>query len=194
MHRTSDEIPLHPLCIASSLHATSEVSPAIPGLSVYLHEQVTARGTREVDAEGLHRAGEEGDREMILFILQNAYSSEKYKFTNREEWSEQLMRSHSGRRLKDMIPDGAKYAVINASEKIGDNPNSCFEADINHIKKWIKKTNPSVVCACGKIAQDGCKKVGIDYIAAPHPAWRLFSKTSAFEIRDILQSSQTLVT
>lgn len=130
----------------------------------------------------------------ILFILQNAYKSDKYKFTNHEEWSNQLMRSHTGRRLKDMIPAGISFAVINASDKIGDNPNSCYEADLKYISKWIKKINPTVICACGKIAQNGCKELGINYVPAPHPAWRLFSKETAFEVRDNLQSSHILVT
>ena len=68
MHRTLGEILLHSLRLASPLHATGEVCPAVPGLRVYLHEQVAARGTREVDADGLHLAGEEGAREECLGV------------------------------------------------------------------------------------------------------------------------------
>jgi len=45
------------------------VCTAIPGLRVYLHEQTTARGTWEADADGLHRAGEEGDREVKRYQI-----------------------------------------------------------------------------------------------------------------------------
>lgn len=120
---------------------------------------------------------------MILFILQNAYKSEKHQFNNEEEWSRELNNSHTGRRLKEMIPYGTEYKVINSSKKIGDNPNSCYEADLEYIKRFIGIIKPSVICACGRVAQRGCEELGLNFISAPHPAWRCLSKSITNEIR-----------
>jgi hypothetical protein len=120
---------------------------------------------------------------MILFILQNAYRSEKHKFTNRNEWSKELLRSHTGRRLSEMIPDGYEYAVINSSPNIGDNSNSIYIADPQYIKEWVNKIKPTIIVACGRIAQKGCTELSLKYISAPHPAWRCLSKKITNEIK-----------
>jgi len=120
---------------------------------------------------------------MILFILQNAYKSEKHQFTNKKEWSRELLRSHSGRRLQEMIPAGAEFKVINASDNIGTHSSSSFKADLNHMTKLINKIKPDIICACGKIAQDGCRELGFDFVSAPHPAWRQLSKKITRDIR-----------
>lgn len=120
---------------------------------------------------------------MILYILQNAYKSEKHQFKNEDEWSRELEKSHTGKRLKEMIPDGAEYTVINSSGLIGNNADSCYPADLAYIQRWIEKINPSVICACGKIAQKGCEELNIDFIPAPHPAWRRMSKQCSNEIK-----------
>jgi len=120
---------------------------------------------------------------MILYILQNAYTSDKHPFTNKKEWSKELLRSHSGRRLKEMIPDGAEFKVINASDNIGTHPSSSFKADLKHMSKLINKIKPDIICACGRIAQDGCRELGIKFISAPHPAWRQLSKKITRDIR-----------
>ena len=124
----------------------------------------------------------------ILFILQNGYRSEKYCFRNYEEWYCDLKRSYSGKRLAEMIPNNANIKVINATPMIGDCANSYFKADISHLEKMIKSTTPDIICACGKEAQNGCKQLGIDFIALPHPAWRQLSKVHTNEIRENIQS------
>ena len=123
---------------------------------------------------------------MILFILQNAYQNKNHQFSNQEEWSRELTNSQTGRRLKEMIPAGVEFRVINASGFIGDNPNSVSEADTKHMRKLIKQIKPDIICACGKIAQDGCRKLGLDFIEAPHPAWRCLSKETTGNIRNLL--------
>jgi len=127
------------------------------------------------------------DKNLILFILQNAYQSDKHQFKNDDEWSRELANSHTGRRLKEMIPDGAEYKVINSSGMIGDCPDSCYNADLIHIQKHIDKIKPIVICACGKIAQRGCKELGLSFIAAPHPAWRQLSKQQSNYIKGQLR-------
>ena len=123
---------------------------------------------------------------MILFILQNAYQNKNHQFTNHEEWSRELANSQTGRRLKEMIPHGADYRVINSSASIGNNPNSVFEPDVDHIKRHVTEIKPDIICACGKVAQEGCRKLGLVFVEAPHPAWRCLSKKATTDIRNIL--------
>ena len=123
---------------------------------------------------------------MILFILQNAYISDKHLFTNEQEWSQELEKSHTGRRLKEMIPEGKEYKVINSSNMIGDCADSYYEADLKHIKNLVKQINPTVICACGKVAQKGCTELGLFFIPAPHPAWRQMSKKQSSAIKQLL--------
>lgn len=129
---------------------------------------------------------------MILFILQNAYQSDKHQFKNEEEWSRELANSHTGRRLKEMIPDGMEYRVINSTPMIGNNPDSCYTPDLAHIKKLVAEIKPDVICACGKNAQKGCEELGIDFIPAPHPAWRQLSKKCSSSIREQIGEKNAL--
>lgn len=121
---------------------------------------------------------------MILFILQNAYQSDKHQFKNEEEWSRELANSHTGRRLKEMIPDGIEYKVINSSNMIGDCPDSSYDADLEYIKNFVGEIKPTIICACGKVAQTGCTKLGLNFISAPHPAWRQLSKQCSNDIKN----------
>jgi hypothetical protein len=119
----------------------------------------------------------------VLYILQNAYRSDKYNFRNREEWHEDLFCSHTGRRLSEMIPEGFDYYVVNSSPNIGSHADSKFPPSKEHIIEWYEKVKPDIVVACGKIAQQGCKDAGLEHIKAPHPAWRALSKKITNDIK-----------
>ena len=123
----------------------------------------------------------------ILFILQNGYHSEKYHYRNNEEWYEDLHRSFTGKRLCEMIPDGVKVFVIEASQNIGNHPDSCFPADTSYIREKIEFYNPDIICGCGKIAQVGLMEIGTSFIPLPHPAWRQLSKKMTSEIKKKLE-------
>jgi len=129
---------------------------------------------------------------MILFILQNAYHSDKYHFRNSEEWSEDLIRSHTGRRLKEMFPVGINVVVVNASPLIGESAKSCFNADLSYIQEKIDRYRPAIICACGRIAQNGCRKLNLDFVSAPHPAWRALTKVQTKQIRNILKEKYAI--
>lgn len=123
----------------------------------------------------------------VLFVLQNAYRSEKYNFTNDEEWHGALQRSHTGRRLSAMIPDGAQAFVINSSPTIGECPDSCYPADSDYIEDKIQHIEPDIICACGRIAQGGLTEVGVKFVALPHPAWRQLSNSMVHAIKKNLE-------
>ena len=121
---------------------------------------------------------------MVLFILQNAYKSEKHQFKNEEEWSSELNRSQTGRRLKELIPENVLYRVINASDIIGDHVDSCYAPNLEHLKAWINVIAPDIIVACGKVVQKGCDLLGEKYIKSPHPAWRALSKVHTTSIKN----------
>ena len=78
----------------------------------------------------------------VLYILQNGYRSEKYNYRNLQEWSEELMRSHSGKRLNEMIPEGCEYFVINSTPEVGENSESYLPPKPNYVMDWIDKVKP----------------------------------------------------
>jgi hypothetical protein len=82
-----------------------------------------------------------------------------------------------------MIPENQEVKIINASPLIGDNASSCFEPNVEHIQKMVKLYKPKVICACGKMAQKGCRFAELSFISAPHPACRTFSKKQAQEVK-----------
>jgi hypothetical protein len=125
---------------------------------------------------------------MILIILQNAWY-ENGKTPKYEKWLVDLWHSHTGKRLIEMIPEGIPYFIINASPYCGVDASSYAAASPRHIKKWFKYSNPKVVLACGKIAQAGCRAASLDFVPAPHPAYRRLSKDDTAEIRRQLKEA-----
>lgn len=123
----------------------------------------------------------------ILAVLQCAW----YKDGNSRRfmrWQRDLWHSHTGRRLLEMIPEQSIVFPINASPKTGDHAHSVFPPDPFHIQRAYQFYQPDVVLACGKIAQDGCRIAGLDYVAVPHPAWRQLSKEDTKRIREQLEA------
>jgi hypothetical protein len=126
---------------------------------------------------------------MILIFLQNAYipnGIDPYRITNRRVWERLLWRSVTGRRLKEMIPDGAEVYITESTTQVGTHPNDKFPPEPVFMLKEIVSHKPSVVLACGKVAQSGLDQIPYPYIAAPHPASRTLSKADTKAIRERL--------
>jgi hypothetical protein len=126
----------------------------------------------------------------LLVVLQCAYGStekRRRQLEDRTLWLYGLWHSHTGGRLKEMIPDGYKVVPINATPKIGKHPNARFSADPSYISDWIERVEPDVVLGCGLVARSGLDALGVDYVPAPHPAWRQFSKEDALAVRRKLE-------
>lgn len=113
---------------------------------------------------------------MILVFLQNAYRKNGNGYRNREHWLGRMWLSHTGSRLKEMLPDGSQVYIENANPRVGKETNSMFPPDLKHMQKVIDEVNPDVILGCGKIAQKGLSEMGVEYISAPHPAWRALSR------------------
>jgi 2-methylisocitrate lyase-like PEP mutase family enzyme len=87
-----------------------------------------------------------------------------------------------------MLPDGVEVYVENASPRIGRKPNAVFPPDLEHIESVLEQVQPSVILACGRLAQTGLDKLGVNYVPAPHPAYRALSHEMTAEIRKKLEA------
>lgn len=126
---------------------------------------------------------------MILVLLQNAYYPGGCKRPmNRRLWLWLLWRSHTGKRLKEMLPEGLEYYVDEANPKIGEHADACFPADLTHLSRLLDTVHPTLILACGRIAQEGCRKLDVPFMSVPHPAWRFLSKETTAEIRRKLET------
>lgn len=104
----------------------------------------------------------------LLVVLQNEYRQNGQEIP-REAWLHNLWASHTGRRLVEMLPRGCQVEVVNASPLVGTEVSSSFPADPAYIAEMIAWFQPSMILACGKIAQAGVKKLKLQHVAAPHP-------------------------
>ena len=124
---------------------------------------------------------------MILVLLQNPYRERGVdRYNDREFWLGRMWSSYTGKRLKEMLPEDMNIWVDNASWNWGEESSACFPADLVHIKNLVSKLEPEKILACGRIAQEGLRKLNIEYIPAPHPAYRALSKKMTAEIRSKL--------
>lgn len=115
----------------------------------------------------------------LLIILQNAYTddpthAERFRHDN-EFWLSRLFQSHTGKRLRKMIPGGVTHSIINATREIGTESSSNIPPDPVHVRVEIANYRPRVILACGVNAQKAMDELRIEYIPAPHPAWRQLS-------------------
>jgi len=83
----------------------------------------------------------------------------------------------TGARLRSSFGEELCERIVweNSSLEIGDNPNSKFRHDPEHIKIIVSKFKPSVVITLGDIAKRAIKDYGVDeftWLHGPHPASR----------------------
>ncbi len=86
-----------------------------------------------------------------------------------------------------MLPENEEHYIINSTTEIGNKPEATFPPDPEHIKQVISEIKPDKILACGKVAQKGMELVGIDYIPAPHPAWRQLTRVHTATIKALLE-------
>jgi hypothetical protein len=124
----------------------------------------------------------------ILAILQNQWFKDPKKVKkiieesdhpNAREWYIKTFLFWgclTGRRLKQVFGEELIDEIIfeEASPKIGGQSNSCFPADLDHIQNVIKKHEPTVILAFGKIASNALEIIQpkCRLIIGPHPAAR----------------------
>jgi len=123
---------------------------------------------------------------VLLVVLQNAYRKSGAPYRNRRQWLKCLWLSHTGKRLRRMLPADIEPYVINANPQIGKHAGAVFPPDLEHLRQTIERVNPSVILACGRMAQTGLDALGVTYVAAPHPAWRQLTELEITVIREKL--------
>ncbi len=122
--------------------------------------------------------------EVVLCVLQNAWCDPKRPIWRSErEWVRRLWLSHTGRRLKRMLPDDIVPICINSTKKVGTTTLETFAPDIQHIQAAYWQYRPQLVVGFGRIAQHGLTLAGIEHFAAPHPAWRQLSIQHELQVR-----------
>lgn len=122
----------------------------------------------------------------ILVILQCAYGNtlhRRVELRDKTKWLEGLWVCYTGKRLREMLPEDCEVEVCNASLNIGSRATASFPPDTDHILAEIGQSKPDVILACGKIACEGMVGMGLDFVAAPPPAWRQLSKADISKIK-----------
>ena len=124
----------------------------------------------------------------ILVILQCAWYHNG-NARKRQTWEKGLWRSHTGRRLRKMLPDSDNLVVtvINSTGEIGTRPQAILPADLTHISNWLNEVVPDLVISFGVIAHGALSKMGIAHIAVTHPAWRQLGTEQVKQIRADLE-------
>jgi hypothetical protein len=132
----------------------------------------------------------------LLVVLQCAYGTtarRRRQLQKRRLWLAGLWNSHTGRRLRQMLPEisGVEITVINASPQIGRESRAAFPPDGEYIQRQIARYNPDYILGCGHVAQRGLAELGIEYIPVPHPAWRGLTQAQTDAIRARLERLAT---
>jgi len=125
---------------------------------------------------------------VLLVFLQCAWRPGG-AFKSRDYWLTALWKSHTGKRLKEMLPDNIPVWVDNATPEVGDNPDAVFPPDPVHMAKVIDTVQPRVILACGEVAQKGLDLLEVPYIPSPHPAYRALPKTRTAEIKSRVEEA-----
>lgn len=120
----------------------------------------------------------------LLVILQNAYGVEEGYVPSYNRQS--FVNSHTGKRLKEMLPEIAETFIVNASSRVGTHASSIFPPEPAYVLGYIKEYAPDCILACGKVAEEAVNaltEIDMPIIYAPHPAYRALSKRMTADIR-----------
>ena len=143
----------------------------------------------------------------VLVFLQNAWKhgategQTKWLPDNSDEasnraWQSALWRSQTGKRLKEMLPEGCVAYVTNVSPLIAPAAKVYYPMDREHVISEVFSHKPDVVLLLGTEAKTAAAMLATQkdnngewllaharIVAGPHPAWRVLSKERTAEIR-----------
>jgi acyl-CoA synthetase (NDP forming) len=136
----------------------------------------------------------------VLVILQNAWRREATpgdtQFVpglapehSQQVWEQALWRSHTGKRLREMLPEGCEIVVGNATPHIGTTSREKKEIIVEYVMDQVEHSSPALVVLLGSEAakaHDLIRGTGFPVITGPHPAWRCLSHTRAYEVREAI--------
>ena len=101
-------------------------------------------------------------------------------------WYKMLWISRTGVRLREALPfDFYEVRVCNANPSLADSPDGVFPPDLKHLRRALKRVQPDVILACGRVAQEAVGKIKtiVPVVEMKHPAYRLLSHRMTEEVR-----------
>ena len=131
----------------------------------------------------------------LLVVLQNAYDKGQLKQGwHPGRWKTEFLKSRTGFRLKMALP-GTLYGRLypwsvhytNACPGIGNGPDSQLEPCEKHLGRALRRVDPMIVLACGKVAEGLCTKLWAGpLIVMPHPASRVITDNLLVQVASCL--------
>jgi hypothetical protein len=143
----------------------------------------------------------------VLVFLQNAWKHDaaegqtKWLPDNSDEasnraWQFALWRSQTGKRLKEMLPEGCDAYVTNVSPLIAPAASVHYPMDRKHVVSEVLRHRSDVVLLLGTEAKTAAAMLATQkdndgewllaharVVTGPHPAWRVLSKERTAEVR-----------
>lgn len=147
----------------------------------------------------------------ILVILQNAWrhdaepeqrtwlpeslrarveaAGRSFEEVSRRSWLIALWRSHTGCRLRSILPEGHEIVICEASPRVGATSGKTFAMEPDHVIMELHRHGPGLVVLLGREAQRALSLCGeLPVVVGPHPAWRGLTKASAAVIQSEIQA------
>jgi hypothetical protein len=125
----------------------------------------------------------------LLFVLQNAWRRNlKQKRWTGKGWEKALWASQTGKRLREYIPEGCEFAVINSTPLSAEDIGTTFPPDVEYVKKHVASYSPGLVILLGKrAAKLGDEAGGVKTLCFPHPCYRALTKEKTKEYKESIK-------
>jgi len=122
-----------------------------------------------------------------ITFLQNAWSPRwAGRHWPRQRWLGALRRSHSGRRLSDMLDDLS--ICWNLTTTVCATPEEIPEPDVPYIRTIIAQQSPKLIVACGRVAEETLQELWLGpLLVVPHPTYRMLTKQLYREAKHIIE-------
>ena len=126
----------------------------------------------------------------LLVILQCPWKRGKLQKWHPSIWRKEFMASRTGRRLFNEVlpPNLYRFRFCNANPRLADSPQGIFPPNLKHLKRQIRRAQPDLILACGRIAQEAIQNLNPDMhvLSMPHPASHSLSKKTTKAVKQKL--------
>jgi hypothetical protein len=129
----------------------------------------------------------------LLVVLQNAYDKGSLADRwNYAAWKREFESSRTGTRLLYALPDMGtspswRVHYANAAPGVGRGSRSCLRPSRVHLRRAVKRVEPDVVLACGRLAEETALAAWEgSLLAIPHPAYMCLTNELLDRCRDVL--------
>lgn len=135
----------------------------------------------------------------IVCFLQNAHCKDPQKYARVLEsmvrqfgyWDARRRLTHfalfrgcrTGRVLESVFAAPKTMVWEEASPKVGGHSSSCFGYDVGHMKSAVEHWKPDLIYCFGKVACDGARAAGFQFVDFVHPTARGVDTRKSIESR-----------